>query len=184
MAQNTLPKQKHIQETLPCLNMFCTFRTSLFSNNILRVSQPWEEVEINRCFNDKLCPITSVFWRDVGRVGHWNTSNLKPPKTALSLTRYHWFLSPSTVSKLQISLLLFNGDCNLQSINMTFLITWDVDVVLERWDTADSKRVVRAATAGPILPCQPCVSLLYPETHQTGTQGPAVQPYVLDGIER
>ena len=31
-AQNTLPKQKHIQETLPCLNMFCTFKNSLFSN--------------------------------------------------------------------------------------------------------------------------------------------------------
>jgi len=34
--------------------------------------------------------------------------------------------------KLHISLLLFNGDCNLQSINMTFLITWDTDVVVER----------------------------------------------------
>lgn len=67
---------------------------------------------------------------------------------------------------------------------MTFLITWDVDVVLERWDTADSKRVVRTATAGPTLPCQPCVSLLHPETHQTDTQGPAVQPCVLDGTER
>jgi len=67
---------------------------------------------------------------------------------------------------------------------MTLLITWDVDVVLERWDTADSKQVFRTATAGPTLPCQPCVSLLYPETRQTDTQGPAVQPCVLDGIER
>jgi len=106
--------------------------------------------------------------------------HLRQPSASGDITQ---FCHHGKAAKLHISLLLFNEDCNLQSINMTFLITWDTDVVLERWDTTDSKRVVRTATAGRILLCQPCVLLPHPETHQTDTQGPAVQPCVLDGTE-
>jgi hypothetical protein len=56
-------------------------------------------------------------------------NHLKQPSALEDITE---FCHHGKASKLHISLLLFNGNCNLQSINMIFLITWDIDVVLEQ----------------------------------------------------
>jgi hypothetical protein len=73
---------------------------------------------------------------------------------------------------------------NFTVIKMICLITWDVDVAVERWGTADSKRAFHTATAERTVPCQPCVSEPRPGTRRTDTPGPAVRPCALDGTER
>jgi hypothetical protein len=59
-------------------------------------------------------------------------SSFEPPEAAVSPGDFTEFCDHGKYSKLHIPLLLFYGDCNLQSTKMmTYQITWDTDVVLE-----------------------------------------------------